>query len=317
MHINKILMNQTLKRKVKGSLTVEATLVLPIVIITLLFIANILNICMVHLCMQQALNNVAKKTSQNSYIIYRFLGEEDYSSFINSLNSLSSDKSSDGILPVTKFNDAQNSTKATIKVFEKATHSFDGMALGNFIEKISTFIKNIKDLIDNLKATKGVYEELAKSINDLVAHGKDDFQSAIISIMLDSGSNSRISSAFEYLFNNYKNELGVPASKIEELQFYPTKYDATNSGTYKMLISYYYKNPFSFVNQKSLEYSVINKKIKMVNVITVRPFIGRTDSTFMNIPSTDDVSVEEGGGGSASLTGGAGHSGGGSGGGGR
>lgn len=310
-------MNTENKIKIKGSLTVEATLVLPIVIITLLFIANILNICMVHLCMQQALNNVAKKTSQNSYIIYRFLGEEDYSSFINSLNDASSNINTGNTLPITKFNDAQNSTKATIRVFETATHSFDGLGLGNFIEKISTFIKNIKDLIGSLMTTKDAYEELSKSIDDLVAQGKDDFQSAIIDIMLDSGSNSRISSAYEFLFNNYIDELGVPASKIEDLKFYPSVYNSANSGTYKILVSYYYKNPFSFVNQKSMEYSVINKKIKMVNIITTRPFIGRADSTFKNIPSTDDPSVEEGGGGASSLTGGGGSSGGGSGGGGR
>ena len=110
-------MYKIIKNKIRGSLTVEATLVLPMVIVTLLFLANILNICMVNLCMQQSLNNTAKKISQDSYLVYRVSGERNFVKFIDNLNDV--DQSYETVEAAakdtkSKFDNVQKNIKQTI-----------------------------------------------------------------------------------------------------------------------------------------------------------------------------------------------------------
>ena len=59
------------KHKESGSLTVEAVLILPLIFISWLTIINFLNIYFAHLCIQQALNNTAKRLSEYTYLIER------------------------------------------------------------------------------------------------------------------------------------------------------------------------------------------------------------------------------------------------------
>ena len=298
-----------MKKKLRGSLTVEASLVFPLVIITLLFIANILNICMVHLCMQQALNNTAKKISQNSYMIYRFSSEMDYSEFINSLNDVN-DLNSENTFTISKFDELQDSTIDSLKSLDTATHSFDGVSITNLFEKLKLFAKNVNNLMLNFTKTINTFKDFTMNVNNLIEKGKNSIQDAVLDLMLDSGDSVTINSAYEYLFKKYIEELSVPASRIEDLKFYPVVYSADNDGKYKLVVSYYYHNPFSlFVNNQSAEYSVINNKIKMINVVSIRPFIGKMGTSFRDIPEDEEDNY-----GSSPITVGVGDEGGGGGG---
>lgn len=287
-------MSKILKIKIKGSLTVEVALVFPLVIITLLFIANILNICMVHLLMQHALNNTVKSISQNSYIIYRFSEEEDYFNFINKLNDVNiRNDDIENDLTISKFNDLQNAAGNTIETFEVATHSFEGSI--SLLQKLSIFATNVKNLMNSLNILKENFKTFTTSVNSLIDIGSSNIEKATLDLMLDDGSGKEISgNAYEYLFKNYVLEMGIPASKISDLQFNSSIYGKY----YKLVVSYYYTNPFSFVNNRSMEYSVINKKIKMTNIINIRPFIGNKENSFKNISEEDirDFSGGEGGG---------------------
>lgn len=61
-----------LKNKHRGSLTVEATILVPFVLTSWLIIANFMNIFLLHIVIQQALNNTVREIAQYSYFITRY-----------------------------------------------------------------------------------------------------------------------------------------------------------------------------------------------------------------------------------------------------
>ena len=69
--------------KRRGSLTVEATLILPFVLISWLTIINLLNIYYMQTCIQQALNNTAQRLSEYSYLLYKTGYLEQASDILN------------------------------------------------------------------------------------------------------------------------------------------------------------------------------------------------------------------------------------------
>lgn len=272
------------RKKRKGSLTVEATLVFPLVIITLLFIANILNICMVHLCMQQALNNTAKKISQDSYMIYRFSGEDNYSKFINNLSDINKGyETFNQQAENTKgdLKEAQDCSIDVIESFGTLSVSFEGE--GSLFLKIERFIDNFCNLIDRLVDAKKSYTKLSNSINELIDAGKENLEAIVMKLLVDSGSSFITSNIVEHIFNNYTNQLGVPASKIQNMKFLSSSLN--EDGSYTVVLEYEYKNPFSFVNSESVEMksTLINKIISMKNIITIKPFIGKNGTSFRTI----------------------------------
>lgn len=300
----------------------EATLVFPLVIITLLFVANILNVCMVHVCMQQALNNTVKKISQDSYIIYRFSGEENFASFLNNLTNVNDGYAaflSQAETTQKNFKESETKTIEVIDSFGNLSDSFNGSE--GFFAKLVNFKNNIKDLIDKLFAAKTTYETTAKSIDDLAKSGKENLEAIVMKLLIDSGSGFVTTNLVEHIFNRYKTELAIPASKIQNISFLASSLNS--DGSYTIVLDYEYKNPFSFVKSSSAEMksTLINNIITMRNVITIKPFIGKNGTSFRNIDASESSSSsssrDAGGGGAGSLTGGAGHSGGGSGGGGR
>lgn len=281
-------MCQLFRKKRKGSLTVEAALVLPLVIITLLFIANVLNVCMVHTCMQQALNNTAKKISQDSYIIYRFSGEDNYSNFINNLTDINKGYAAfESQAQTTKdnFTVAQDRSKAVIDSFGNLSASFEGDE--GLLLKLKKFVDNICNLIDSLFNAKVAYEKLANSINDLIKAGKENLEAIVMKLLFDTGTGFVTSNVVEYVFNHYIDELGVPASKIQNMNFLSSSLNG--DGSYTIILDYEYKNPFSFVNSNSPEMksTLINRIISMRNIITIKPFIGKNDTSFRTIKSDD------------------------------
>lgn len=262
----------------------EATLVFPLVIITLLFIANILNVCMVHTCMQQALNNTAKKISQDSYIIYRFSGEENYQNFINNLTDVNKGYSaflSQAETTKNNFEIAQDNSKEVINSFGDLSSSFSGSE--GFFKKVIIFKDNICKLIDNLYNAKVSYEKLANSIDDLVKSGKENIEAIVIKLLFDGGTGFVASNILEYVFNHYTEEMDVPASKIQNIRFISSSLNS--DGSYTVVLDYEYNNPFSFVNSNSAEMksTLINRIISMRNIITIKPFIGKNGTSFRNI----------------------------------
>lgn len=323
-------------KKSKGSLTVEATLVLPLVLITLLFTVNILNICMVNLCMQQSLNNTAKKISQDSYLVYRLAGKDAYKEFMNTLS-----KASDGYedfknkAEETKnsFTKLQDSVKSTVRTISSISEIFQDEEKVNddtvkikkedkksLLDKVEALSEGLKTLNVNKNDMDKSFGDFTTSVKTLYTSGKENIKAIAIKFMFDIGTSAAFTGIAEYAYNMYTGEKGlnIPASKIEELNFFHSKFN--DDGSFTMVLSYLYVNPFSFVNHDSFEYSVINKKIRMVNCVTIKPFIGKDGTELSDKVSSvnnDDDSVDStgedgssGSGGASSHEGGNGASGG-------
>lgn len=281
-----------LRKKQKGSLTVEAALVFPLVIITLLFVANILNICMVHLLMQQALNNTVKKISQDTYLVYRFAGEDRYAKVIDALNNERDGyEEFEGAADVSKasFSELQESATDTINSLKKTAHTFDNTTISNVMTKFSEFNTNLENLFVSIDRTIDKFKSFAQSLKELKDSGIKNWKSILISLSVDTGVGGAVTLISKHLFDTYTNEMSVPASKIEDLCFLHSEYNKED-GSFTVVINYLYKNPFSFVNDSSLEYSLINKKIRMANIITIRPFLGKNGTSLITSGETSEGS---------------------------
>ena len=295
-------MNIFFKKKKKGSLTVEATLVLPIVIITLLFIANILNICMVHVGMQQALNNTAKVVSQNSYILYRFAKEENYATFIEKLGEINEGYSAvESELKITKsgFSELEDSAANTVGSFaalgepftkkEETTNLIDKAKKA--IEKIQQFIQNLKRLGNNVNDTFNKFNNFTGELKKLGEVTAENGASVVKKLIADTVVGGTGGTVSYILFDNYRKNFGIPMSRISEFNILHSSFNSDGSVT--LAVDYLYDNPFSFVNQKSLEYSVINRNIRMTNVVTIKPFIGKNGTSLKNKISKEKNTNED------------------------
>lgn len=270
-------------KKRKGSLTVEAALVFPLVIVTLLFIANILNICMVHLLMQQSLNNTAKKISQDTYLVYRFAGEERYANVIDALNTQRDGYDEfESAATVSKqgFGELQESANTTIESLKTTAHTFDNTTLDNVLTKFSDFNKNLENLFDSVNNTIEKFKSFAQSLKELKVAGVKNWKAILISLSVDTGVGGTITLMSKHLFDTYTEEMNVPASKIEDLCFLHSEYNKED-GSFTVVVNYLYKNPFSFLNETSMEHSIINRKIRMTNVVTIKPFLGKNGTSLI------------------------------------
>ena len=282
-------------KKHKGSLTVEAALVFPLVIITLLFIANILNICMVHTCMQQSLNNTAKKISQDSYLVYRFAGEENYEKFINFLSKTNEgyetfkSKAEDTSEKLSKMQESSidtitsfNTAKDTFKSYEAPKKILEiPKKIVELVDYCNQFVDNVKNLLDKCKLTIEAAKNFASSINALAITGKENISSIAIKLLLDASSGFAGSSVAEKLFNKYTKELKVPASRITDINFLHSSLN--KDGSFTMVVSFKYVNPFSFVNSN----------IRMTNAITIKPFVGKNGTSIIGKNNTSEDGKSE------------------------
>ena len=299
------------RKKQKGSLTVEAALVFPLVIITLLFIANILNICMTHMCMQQALNNTAKKISQDSYLIYRFAGEENYSNFIDNLNKID-ENYAEFESKATDTKEALNSVQKSIKDVAEGVETlrntpeefmvvkneggkeekhFDILKLPDFCTKLGTNISSLANKVVGNDGLIGKSKKFGSSIVELANSGKKNISSIVVKLLVDTSAGGILASISTGIFEHYIKELNVPAGKISDLHPFYSKLGT--DGAFSLVVSYNYVNPFSFVNKKSMEYTIINRDIRMINMITIKPFVGKQGTSIKKKLSGSDTGEKE------------------------
>ena len=99
-------------KNLKGSVTVEAAVIMPVYILLLVFLINFLNIFYLHLVVQSGLNNAANALSQYCYAIDLTLGMENFSlteSSSRNINTLKNGVESFSVSTrnmATSFNDA-------------------------------------------------------------------------------------------------------------------------------------------------------------------------------------------------------------------
>lgn len=292
-------MKKIFEKKRKGSLTLEATLVLPLVILSLLFMVNILNICMIQTCMQQAINNTAKKISQDSYLVYRIAGEEAYESFLNGIADVDSkykefeEKATDTKNKVLELEDSMKSAVSSFETFRNTPKTVFGTIVNektkkeeiNFdvfkiIDFMNEFSENTNDMIESGKDVIDKSKETGESIKTLYNVGKENIKYIALKLLTDTGLGLGMTGVVECFFDDYRKKLNIPTSKISNISFLHSNLNPDGSFTY--VLSYKYVNPFSFINNKSLEYSVLNKNIRMTNAITIKPFVGKSGTSLVS-----------------------------------
>lgn len=297
------------KKKEKGSLTVEATIVLPIVIVSLLFIINIINIYMVNACMQQALNNTGKTISHYSYLVYRIY-DDVYSDFLKNLSKQEKgvgalagktlkeidtyvvqkrsepdevdEKIKKDVRDIKKsINVATTSVASVSNAFKGIWTAFDNYdlfekepGLGKRLDKFKeSTLKTGEGLVNTLQSSF----DLADKLVNFPANEAKNLRSLFWSIL----SNNVAGGVTDYIITNtyidYVKMLNVPASRIKDLDAAQTQLNSDGSIT--MAVSYTYVNPFSFVNNNNLGFSPLNKEIKMFQSITIRPFVGKNGTS--------------------------------------
>lgn len=286
--------------KSRGSLTVEATLILPFVFISWLTIINFLNVYLVHTCIQQALNNTAKRFSEYAYIGER-ITMSDGSSVVSHLsdlysldedtekkaNSLADD--ADKILEngkkvkdnATSMWDTAQEIKGNLK--DTTDAAFDGMMgddASGLSSRIDAITANGQTLITNLQ--KLDLSHIQSNIIQPAKEFKNAIKDAYTTVKSISGDNLKDYFERELLnagsgllvggfVNLYIKDLNVQVMKnVSTLNYTQSRffYGDTNS-TFALIVTYTYRNPF---NIKFFD------DIKMKQVATMNMWIGDTDT---------------------------------------
>lgn len=149
-------------KKEKGSLTVEALIILMIFMFGMLAMLNIINMVRTQVVMQNCLNKTAKEVSQYSYILYRF-GYLDYLAKTNE-NAQEFDKQ------VKKYTQPENATAAyenlqgIMSKFsnEGANSLVDEVVKGVFGKASSAATDGINDFMTDKMVEKSINEYMNK-----------------------------------------------------------------------------------------------------------------------------------------------------------
>ena len=133
-----------MRRKQRGSITVEAAIILPLFIMVILFIVNFLNIFSTHLIVQQGLTNTARVISQYCYAVDITLGIENL--------SLQNSTAQTALNLADALGDFQG---ATIGAMEAINGGFKLSNLGNILDKGESFVSASSQLAGRLKGVRG------------------------------------------------------------------------------------------------------------------------------------------------------------------
>ena len=260
------------KNGMKGSLTVEATLILPFIFITWLYIINFLNIYLIHATVQQALNNTAKRVSEYTYLLERtnvtsslqdvFAKTDDTIKKGNDLRNNAEDAYNYGKETYENSKQIIKTAKSTAESAEAVYHNSAELlngatGSGDFSAKVESITENAKTVVTNLtsgdlsfanikskvidpaksfgESVKATYEVL-KSING------DNVKDYFLSELTNAGGGLLIGA----FFNIYIDGLSMRTQDISYMNFAGSKFfygKANNSMA--LIATYTYTNPFS------------------------------------------------------------------------
>lgn len=228
-----------MEKNKKGSITVEAILVLPIYILVILFIINFLNISYLQLTIQQGLNNAGRTLAQYCYAVDVTLG-------IERIND-------------TKVDDGIEAVGTVVENFNTLTTSV-GNIFSNFsIDNISEIIKEAQVFLNSIKTMKDVIGQI-KGEN-------------VINYLLTTGTQMGVTTIVESVVDEYLTEMKVNRNLLKDgkinYRVFMCKKDNSENGEYKndivLVAEYKYEHSM---------FSMFTDGINMRQVVAVHPWIG-------------------------------------------
>lgn len=158
-----------MRKRKKGAITVEATIVMPLYILLLAFLINLLNIFYVKLAVQNGLNNAATTMAQYCYAIDLTLGMDKFT-----LSDSTSQKATQLAGDIDNFS---SSAQAMAQVFEQ---KLSVAMLQDMIDKGSEFLDSTKQLKSTLANIEG--EDVA---NYLLTGGAELGGGFLVKVMVE------------------------------------------------------------------------------------------------------------------------------------
>lgn len=238
-------MKQNTAKRQRGSLTVEAMLVLPLVFVSWLTIINLINIYYLQFSVQQALNSTAQRVAEYCYLIDR-AGQLDKLGEILTMDSSTSEKSSqlkEGITGVTGY--AQD--------------------LGNILTNFSL------DKIPQIKESVEGFTDSAKTAFDALGQMKpEDLKEYFLSELGGAGAGMMIGS----MVNASIEDLNIELKDISEIDYTKSQFLYGSQQHFTIVASYTYHNPLAIR---------LFPDIKMAQMITMRPWIGASGSSLTDL----------------------------------
>ena len=220
----------------RGSLTVEATLILPFVLISWLTIINMLNIYYLQSCIQQALNNTAQRLSEYCYMLQR----ADLLDQVEEIMSMEASTS-------------QASSTLKDNLNEMGTHA---QSIGNYLQNFS--LGSIRGIIDEAKAFISCAKTAYATVKSINADNIKDF---FLSELSNAGTGVLVGA----FVNSYIKDLKVSTTNISALDYTKSKYFYDGEQHFAIVVTYQYHNPLSIK---------FFSDVPMMQMVTMRPWVG-------------------------------------------
>ena len=226
--------------KRRGSLTVEATLILPFVLISWLTIINLLNIYYMQTCIQQALNNTAQRLSEYCYLLYKTGYLEQASDILNM--------------------DAGTTTNSSQLKTSVKSMSEHAKKIGEELQQFS--ISSVPTIIDEAKGFTSSAKDAYNTVSNITV---DQIKDYFLSELSNAGTGILVGA----FVNSYIKDLKVDTRNIDKLDYSKSKFLYGDDQQFTIVVTYTYHNPLS------IKYF---SDIPMMQMVTMRPWIGQSNT---------------------------------------
>jgi len=192
-------------KKQTGSATVEAAIVMPLVIIVFMSILSVIRIVSTYSMVQHALNQVAEELSQYCYV-YPLSGLK---------------QQHDGLLDnIRNAAEELKSQTDALKTFYKSVESISGNAI-SLINDDEITLESILDIVSKIENIKESSGEIMETINEILKDPVCEIQLiglALSDALLSKSKTTLLGTvAKTMLKNNLSEDLGADAGRLEKL----------------------------------------------------------------------------------------------------
>ena len=209
------------QQKRRGSITVEASIILPIFIMVMVFVLNMMNLFYFHLVMQQAVSNVGRTLSQYGYVIDKTIG-------LDKLALSEETKATEGKLIT------------NVDAMIKEAGSMATLLSG----KLS--LDTVVQVVESGKKFKGSLDDVVSALGDV-----KDNPEMIVNYLLVSAMNGADDVFMKWMIGDYLTEAGAAVGNIDDIEY--AVYLEKGTKDIIFVVQYDYSLPFAFFDDLRLQ----------------------------------------------------------------